>query len=235
MIYDRSEWVADRLRILERQKKLDRQPRFKQRLEFDWRAEQSSRKLLAGEVLQSRFLPYGVSIETYQSGLLIYVGLPEQSINRNYWLEAYGLKSPDYGSTDRSLMCSCLPLRSANPNLLVCCVLDFLDRVLNLRHWGNKPVPIELNIPEPSKEKLWSMIDSKINGGTWDFQEALAAVLKPPPDRPSQSRFVDRANLASILRHEWSPYDYCWGTQKTTYKEACKTWGQWAENLAQKY
>lgn len=228
-------WMRDRIRRLSRDRAFQRQPYHKQELILGKGADHRRKRLEAGETLKPRPLPSGIEIEVRGKMLFVCACLPEGATNRQYHLSNHGIQiSHRLDTFDRSVMADIVGIRSENHKLAAICALDFLDRLLNLRCWDSAEIPLTLKgFARP--EAFWAHVDRSINGGEWDFDARLEAVLENPTaddvDRRALLRFgrepTIEARIATI-RHEYTPYDYFWQTGR----DGAEEWVKWAN---QKY
>ena len=227
-------WLYDRGRRLKFKKTRNRLPHHRQVAISERWQENRAAVRLAGRIIPPNPLPSGVVITWINSrNLEICVCLPEGSTNSKYHLSEWGLLASGVGEFDRTVMADVFRISSANSKLLAVCTLDFLNRLLNLKCWGDS---VLLSLSRFHQYKaFYRQIDSRINAGLWDFQSALDAVLGPPTkemlnDQVSRKGFdcISKNARLATLRHQFTPYDYLWRTQRTSINEA-QIWAEWAE------
>ncbi len=229
-------WLIHRGKRLRSVARNNRQPYYKQEASKARWQEKRTQKLMSGEILTSNPLPCGVELTMISSNKLEFcVCLPEGSLNRDFHLSRWGLLGDDAGDFDRSVMADIFTISTANSKLTAVCALDFLDRILNLKPWDGTVNLTLKNFARP--DAFYAHVESQINGGVWDFERAIARVVKTPQMSEIEAQKMKsfgspntEAACIATIRHRFTPYDYLWQTKKKTIVEA-QSWADWASNL----
>ena len=102
--------------------------------------------------------------------------------------------------------------RQQSSSVVLYCILDLLNRLINLTHWDKyESIPLNWRIANPKALEFAMRHIAKINEGTFSLQ--------PPTLKPEWLKYS-----VTKIRHEYTPYDYEWETSKRSRDEAHEYW-----------
>jgi hypothetical protein len=176
------------------------------------------------EIPFSAECPSGVSLyldaNKFRYKISLIIGLPSQSkigfLDSKNW--------PKKGTWNKWQYQHHYQIRSTSLYIATYCAIDLCDRLLEV--FRIEAIPVILRVGKDAKvdqakyKAYFGKLLESVNGGQWDFDQAIDIAIKKATAHQLASGHDGESRFADYLRHKWTPYDYCWQTNKLSFVDA---------------